>query len=347
MAMMGDGQIAQPDRPPGPLTSSTGIEARNGAAPGRGATLSDSHVHDRLLLRLAFVAAITIAAPAFAVAGELADDKPAVDGWNGELRGGYGYEEAAGATLDAGGTTVSIPMRQSQGWDVGGRLTFPISQLFGGRIDASVGQLKHELSAAGGAPGSDSDGLAVQGGFDLFARDPDSGFFGVGYRFRWGDPALGGIEDEMAHGLSIGTGFYIPDQGMGPVDWNISFDYMRASLDGPSFSEVVNEYSGVASSGWYWTRFLRFTGGLRWQVEEHSASPRVRDLRGSADIAWLLPIGKVRYVTLNAIGSGGRLYSNHTSPLEDERRNVWSVGGSVAFNFPGATSLLQLTRERQ
>jgi len=278
----------------------------------------------------------------------MADDvKPAVDRLNGQLIAAYGYDETAAATASGGGSTSDLPGAEKQGPEVGGVLSFPVIGPVGGRAAISGRLISVEQPAYGLFPGGDASGFGLRGGFDLFLRNPDSGFFGVGYRFRWGDPAEGGADNEVANGLNVAGGFFIPDQDMGPIDWKASFSWLRASLEGEGFSDEVDEYSGVASSGWYLTESLRFTGGFEWALDRPVASPGSRDLRGSADLAWLLPIGRVRYATLTAKGTGGKLRSELAAPLSSVDRTVWSIGGAVSFNFPGATSLVQLTRERQ
>ncbi len=276
------------------------------------------------------------------------DRKPAVDGVNASLFGGYGYAERAGATLDAGGSTVYLPSVEIGGPVVAGRLTFPIGERFGGRVLAS-GELRGaDEGATPVSPADDSYGYLVRAGFDLFTRDPDAGFFRLGYRFRYGDPALDGANDEVTHGVSLGLGAYIPDQGLGPIDWQTSFDYAYASFEGTGFTDDVNEYSGVASSGWYWTEQLQFTAGFLWLLEDHSAAPFERTLSGSAELEWLLPFfTRQRYVAAHVGGSGGRTRSDFSAPLSATTRNVWSIGGGLSFVFPGADSLVQLKRERE
>ena len=89
----------------------------------------------------------------------------------------------------------------------------------------------------------------------------------------------------------------------------------------------------------------RFTAGFHWTLEDPIASLAERDLRGTADLAWLLPFGQRRFVTAEFNASGGKIRSDLAAPLSFAGRAVWSVGGALTFSYPGATSLIELTRE--
>lgn len=322
-------------------SSSRSIDARFRAG-GRGLACA--------VLIPGFAIALAVLIPGFAAAQMddpyEQDPKPAVDGVNGAVFGSYGYEEVASGTTGGGGSSTFLPANETMLPGVGGVLTFPIGFGFGGRALAAASSRSTQHPAEGAYPGGVENGYLVDAGFDLFARNPDSGFFGVGYRFKWGDPAEGGADSLIANGLNTTGGFYIPDQGMGPIDWRASFTWLRGRVEGPGFSEDADEFSGVASSGWYMTESFRFTGQFLWSLDRPAASPEARDLRGGVDLAWLLPLGRVRYLTLGAYGTGGKLRTELAAPASRIDRTAWSVGGRVTFNFPGATSLVQLTRER-
>jgi hypothetical protein len=290
---------------------------------------------------------LALSALALLCAGPAIATKPAVDVVNGALGGGYGYGEVASASVTSGGSTSDIPSEQIQGWVAAGRLTFPIVHRFGGRAFVTGGIDTIERDSIGTLPSTRSDGVYGRAGLDLFARDPEAGYFGLGYRFGLRDPVDPRAERDLTHGVSVDGGFFIPDQDLGPIDWRGSFEYGRGKLEGSGFRVDVNRYAASLSSGWYWTESLRFTGGFLWNREDPTTSGATRDLRGSADIAWLLPIGKVRYVTLRGEGTGGRRRSEVGSPATNATRPLWSVGGTLTFSFPGVESLVQLSRERE
>lgn len=289
-----------------------------------------------------------VALAALVAAGAALAEGPAVDRVNGSVFGGYGYGEAASASVSAGGPTTFLPGSERQGPFAGATFTFPIGERLGGRVIGAGELISVEQPPEGAFPGSDASGWGAAAGVDLFVRDPEVGFFSLGYRFGIGDPAEDGADDLLSNGLSLGAGYFIPDQDLGEIDWSIEVDYARQSLEGTGFSDDVHALSGSASSGWYWTDDFRFTASFLWALDLPDAGSNVRDLRGGADVAWLLPFfGDLRYVTAFASGNAGRERSDFAPPLEDADRTVWAVGGGLSFIFPGAESLLQLTRARQ
>jgi hypothetical protein len=97
--------------------------------------------------------------------------------------------------------------------------------------------------------------------------------------------------------------------------------------------------------GWYLVNSLRLSGGVRWLESVPRVARSSRDLRGFGEIAWLLPFGARRNVTVGVFGSGGSIERNLASPFSTIRQPVWSVGGSLTFSYPGAASLVELIRE--
>jgi len=298
----------------------------------------------RLIARVLASLVAFASAGAFVAAPPAWATKPAVRGVNGHVFGGYGYDEAASATVVEGGTQVYVPTRETQGWQVGGVLTVPVVRWLGARVAASGGLLDVEQNAGSGFPGSDANQAVAAGGVELFVRDPDIGAFGVGYRFGWSDPP--GVGDRLLeNALLVDLALYVPDQGLGPIDWRIRFDYGRGQLGGEGASDSIHAYVLHATSGWYVTDFWRFTGGFRFELQDPDVALPGRDLRGTGELAWLLPIGERPFVTLRFDASGGRARDDLPPPFSYADRAVWAVGGAIDLSFPGATSLVELTRE--
>jgi hypothetical protein len=286
----------------------------------------------------------SIVACCFAAASPAWATKPAVRSVNGQVFGGYAYDEAASATVSEGGSSVYVPTDEVQGWQVGGILTVPVVHWLGARIAASGGLFDVEQNAGSGFTGSDADEPLAEGSLELFVRDPEIGTFGLGYRFGWSDPP--GVGDRLLeNALLVDVGVYIPDQGLGPIDWRIRFDYGRGKLGGEGASDTINGYRLHATSGWYPSDFWRFTGGFRFELEDPEVALPGRDLRGTAELAWLLPIGERPFVTLRFDASGGRARDDLPAPFSYADRAVWAVGGAIDLSWPGATSLVELTRE--
>ena len=74
-----------------------------------------------------------------------------------------------------------------------------------------------------------------------------------------------------------------------------------------------------------------------------------RDLRGTAELSWLLPIffAERRFATIKLFGSGGSVVNELSDPFSDAKRGVFSVGCDLTFSFPGANSLIEMIREQQ
>ena len=257
--------------------------------------------------------------------------------------GGFFHDVTSAVSVSEGGSTADLPETIEQPWTVGGVVTSPVPGVdwLGVRVGAAGGMTTLEAKPGGGIPSTRADGARADAGFDVFWRDPEAGFAGLGYRFRWEDPPA--VATTLTrHGLAFETGIFIPDQGLGPIDWRADLEWGRSSPGGSALDEI----GGNASSGWYLTDTWRFTGGFRWALDMRGGALVRRDLRGTADLAWLLPgFGDRRYVTARIEGSGGRAAEDLAAPLSIANRTVWSVGGALTVSWPGARTLVEQTRE--
>jgi hypothetical protein len=297
---------------------------------------------NRPIARTLSAAAVGLACVVASPAGAT---KPAVRAVNGQIVGGYAYDHAGAATISEQGSSVYVPTREEKDWDVGGILTVPVVHWLGARVNVTGGMADIENLAGGGFAGSDAQATRVEAGADLFVRNPDVGFFGLGYRFGWEDPPEAG-DRLLVNSLVVEPGFYIPDQGLGAVDWTVTFVYSRGKLSGAGATDEFNAYRLDATSGWYLTESFRFTAGFRFELEDPELALPGRELRGTGELAWLLPgFGERRYVTAIFNASGGRARDDLAPPFSYADRPVWAVGGGLSFSYPGATSLLELTRE--
>lgn len=282
-----------------------------------------------------------------AAAPALGQSKPAVDVVNGSLGGGYAYQEIAESAASASGSTTTVPAETRQGWLAQGTFTFPIVDRLGGRVFVDGGISKLELEPAPGFGGRKTDGVFGGVGLDLFVRDPDVGAFQVGYRFALRDPIDPRADRDLTQGVAADFVFYIPDEGLGTVDWGGGFTWGFGRVEGPSYGDDVARLEARFDAGWYWLETLRFTPGFRLFLEDPDLAEGYRDLRGRAELEWLPPIGQLRFVSLRAFGSGGRRRSQLAAPYSDVDRTLWSIGGGATVYFPGVKTLVQLKRERQ
>jgi hypothetical protein len=271
--------------------------------------------------------------------------KPAVKELNGRVFGGYSYENIDRGAQSAGNSSVTVPGSKDGAWRVGGAVTAPLLDWLGGRLLLAGGQSSLDLQSDPGIAGSTVDSGGIDMSATLFARDPELGHVDVGYRFGWQNPSGSIVDRGIVHGVDVGAGFYIPDLGAGPIDWDAFFSYGRASLRSPVLGDDVDEFTVGGAMGWYLVNSLRLSGGVRWLESVPRVARSSRDLRGFGEIAWLLPFGARRNVTVGVFGSGGSIERNLASPFSTIRQPVWSVGGSLTFSYPGAASLVELIRE--
>lgn len=271
--------------------------------------------------------------------------KPAVKELNGRAFAGYRYENLSGDTQRAGNSSVTLAGSEEGSWILGGVVTAPLLEWLGGRLLLAGGQSSLDVQGVSGLAGSTVDTGRIDASAVLFARDPEFGHVDVGYRFGWQDPSGSLIERRFVHGVDIDAGFYIPDLGVGPLDWDAFFSYGRAFVQSPQLGDKIDEYTLGGAMGWYLTNSVRLTGGIRWQKAAPHIDPSSQDLRGFGEVAWLLPFGARRNVTLGVFGSGGVLERDLAAPFSTSRQTVYSVGGRLTFSYPGAASLVELIRE--
>jgi hypothetical protein len=281
----------------------------------------------------------------FCLSPEALAAKPAVKEINGRVFGGYLYENIDRDTQSAGNSSVTVPGSKEGAWRVGGAVTAPLLDWLGGRLLFAGGQSSLDIQSEPGIAGSTIDSGGIDMSATLFARDPEFGHVDIGYRFGWQDPSGSIVDRRLFHGIDLDAGFYIPDLGAGPIDWDAFFSYGRASERSPVQGDDVDEFRVGGAMGWYLMSSLRVSGGIRWLKSVPRVANSSQDLRGFGEIAWLLPFGARRNVSIGVFGSGGTLERSLDSPLSTTRQPVYSVGGSLTFSYPGAASLVELIRE--
>jgi hypothetical protein len=271
--------------------------------------------------------------------------KPAVKQINGRVFGSYLYESIDGAEAVAGTSSVTLPGSNDGVWDLGGVVTAPLFDWLGGRLRLAGGKSSLELQGAPGFAGSTVDSGRIDAGLTIFARDPELGHFDVGYRFGWENPSGSIVDKSIVNGVTLAGGFYIPDQVIGPLDWDAFFSYGRVSQSSSLQTDAIDEYTVGAALGWYIVDSLRLSGGVRWLGTVPQTEGSRGDLRGFGELVWLLPFGERRNVSASLFGSGGSIASSLPAPFSTVRQGVFSVGGRLTFSYPGAASLVELIRE--
>jgi hypothetical protein len=271
--------------------------------------------------------------------------KPAVKEINGRVFGGYRYESTGRAEAFAINQATFLAGTNEGTWLIGGVVTTPIFDFLGGRVFVSGGQNTLEFESELGFPGNTFDGGRVDAGGVLFVRNPEFGYFDLGYRFGWESSSNPLIDRVIVNALIIDAGFYIPDQGPGPFDWDFHFDYARPAVHTIGPTQHASQYTVDGLIGWYIGRSVRLAAGVHWLATAADRSPSQSDLRGVAELAWLLPIGERRLVSVELFGSGGRIDTDLAAPFGIVDRSVYSIGINVTLSYPGATSLVELIRE--
>jgi hypothetical protein len=271
--------------------------------------------------------------------------KPAVKEMNGRVFAGYVYEQVDGTSRQVGNSSVTLPESTLGEWGVGGVLTVPILSWLGGRVAVAGGNRSFELKSEPGFVGSTRNTSWVEAGLSLFVRDPELGYFDLGYVYDWEDGSGSLVGKKTVNELVVSAGFFIPDQGIGPFDWDADFSYGRAAIDSPALSDRADEFAVDATIGWYFTDSFRLSGGIQWLLSKPQLSFSTQELRGVGKLSWLVPFPARRNITLDLVGSGGKFERDLAAPFTSIDQPMYSVGFSMTFSYPGASSLLELTRE--
>lgn len=283
------------------------------------------------------------------LAGDARATKPAVKQWNGSILGGYVYDRTQRDAQAVGNRSSFLPTTSKHSWTLGGVVTAPLYRALGARLLFAVGQSTTERSGAPSFAGTTVDADRIDAAAVLFLRDPELGHLDLGYRFRWEKPSGLAIEREMTNTVTLDAGFYIADQGLGPVDWDVSLSYGRVSSRPSRITQTINEYTVSGAMSYYIGKSWRVSGGVRWLLSDPAFDGSTEDLRGTAELSWLLPvtIAKRRFVTIDLWGTVGRVRTELPGPLPSASRGAFSAGLDLTFSYPGAASLIELIREQR
>ncbi len=262
---------------------------------------------------------------------------------------GDSYELTQRELSVSGSESRFLPTTELNSWTAGGAITAPIYRGLSGRLLVSGGQdASDRNSARPDFDGSTVDATRIDATGMLFLRDPEYGHLDFGYRFGWEDSSGSALEWERTNALVLEAGFYIPDQGLGLVDWDLFFSYGRGARRTSGATEAVDEYTLGGTMGYYAGSFWRLSAGVRWLVTDPEFNEKVRDLRATAELSWLLPvsIAERRFATFALHGSAGRVVNELSGSPSNTDRGVFSVGCTLTLSFPGASSMVELIREQ-
>ncbi len=275
--------------------------------------------------------------------------KPAVKQWNGSIVGGHVYDRTQRDTQVAGTQSSFLPTTSEHAWTLGGVVTAPVYRMLGARFLFSGGQSTTKRNSGQSFVGSTTDADRIDATAMIFIRDPELGHLDIGYGFRREVPSGSVIDRKMTNLITLDAGFYIADQGLGPVDWDVSLSYGLVGRRSSGTTETINEYTVSGAMGYYIGNSWRLSGGVRWLVSDPATDGSTQDLRGTAELSYLLPItiAKRRFVTLGLSGTAGRIRTQLPGQLPSAKRGAFSVGLDLTFSYPGAVSLIELIREQQ
>jgi hypothetical protein len=272
---------------------------------------------------------------------------PAVKALNGQAIAGYRYENTARASIQAAGGSTTTRAEVTDGaWVLGGVVTTPLYfRWLGGRFAIDGGGRSLESKSEPGIAGSKADTGRIDLQAELFTRNPEFGHLDIGYRFGWESFSGSAVEQSTVNALTFDAGFYVPDNGAGELDWDFFFSWGHERETSATQEDAINDYSAGAVLGWYLRPTLRLSGGFRWNMRDPELASGRQDLLGTGELAWLLPFGERRNVTLSIFGGGGSRQSELSPPSSSIDQGVYSIGAGLSFSYPGATSLVELVRE--
>jgi len=225
-----------------------------------------------------------------------------------------------------------VPDPTVQEWPAQARLTLPLYEQIGARarIEGGLSAVDPDL-----APG-DAWRHDLRAGAELFLRDPLFGHIDAGYQFT---RRSAGSARESEHAATLAVGVYTPDQGAGPLDWDLRVLYGSNSSHRLAAAPDWR-LAASAAFGLYATDWLRIAGGVEWSRQRYVATRRSLDLRGRGALLFLLPSLGNTSITLELGGTGGRLRG-----LRDQA--IYSSELAVTVHFPRAASLVSLVREQR
>jgi hypothetical protein len=213
----------------------------------------------------------------------------------------------------------------------------PLGQPLGAAVSVAYG--------GGDVDGDDLDLLAVAA--DLFWRDPERGYLGVGYSFAREVQEMDsfGFEYEIegrTHRPTLQGGVFLGDFD---VFAGGSYGFRKLEIGPGDLDADEQEYALGAGAGWYPLDSLRLTVGVTWAhvIDSDLAFLDVdsRELEGNLGVEWQLPLGERRLVRLGA----GATYGNHWQDVSPKSRDQYSLSGGIAIDWPGAASLVEWNRQ--
>jgi hypothetical protein len=274
---------------------------------------------------------------------------PAVKVLNGQAIAGYSYENTGRASAQAeDGSFTTRPEVTDGAWGLGGVVTAPLYfPWLGGRLAIAGGGGSLETKSEPGIAGSKADTGRIDLQTELFTRNPEFGHLDIGYRFGWESFSGSVVEQTTVNAITFDAGFYVPDNGAGEIDWDFFFSWGRERERSATQEDAINDYTAGAVLGWYLRPTLRLSGGFRWNRRDPELAGTRQDMLGTGELAWLLPFGARRNVTLSIFGGGGNRKSELPVSSSSIDQSVYSVGVGLSFSYPGATSLVELAREYQ
>lgn len=271
------------------------------------------------------------------------------DSWNVSLIGGHEYDHVEDDVLRAGNQESLLPEISEHRSRVGAAATYQFFRALGARAIVTGVFAESETDGPGGFDGTTIDREGVDVTAMLFLRNPDFGHLDLGYRFERDEFSKGALDTQTSHGAVLEAGLYVPDEGMGFVDWDVTAAYANVEQDFGAEDATIDEYEVRGGFGYYVGPSVRIGAGVLWNLRDAEAGNEREDLRGTAEIAWLLPveIAGRRFATVDLAGSYGRVKTDVGGPFSKAEQSAWSTGVGLSFDFPGATSIMELIRERR
>ncbi len=282
---------------------------------------------------------ILLLRPGHAVASE-----PAVAETN--FRAGLGY---LFTNLDDDSRTIfpsavlNVPESESHQVALSGGITVPVAHAVGLRASV-VPSYSHQEIDGGNFDDVETGGIALGG--DVFARDPELFEVGAGLRYAWSEVETSSSDDSL-HSLSgvVYAKAFVRDYGVGPVDLGVYGQYGEDAIDEEDrVGGQAEFYEAGGGVTFYPHARVALAVGGHYRSEESS---EFGDLESEISTGVI----SIDFLALRrpALTVGPRFEFGEAETsffgVDGIEQDFYSVGFGVSASFPGADSLVELSRK--
>jgi len=238
------------------------------------------------------------------------------------------------------GATIQVPRHEAHSGRAAIVGSLPIWGPLGARVSARGSYGHRQRSLDGLGPGN-NDVSSYGAGLELVLRDPRIGAITGGGSYD--RLSRSGPTDANAYGGNAGFAIYFPDLGLGPIDWNVRFDFVHRDVSGTAGQVDIDadHYRVAGSAGWYASDDVQILLGGRWdRAEEEFSSEDNRE--GFFQVRWRLPVPVVPTELTFGASAGVSVYKEQL--FRDDHRAIYGANAGLVFRWGSGETLLDSIR---